>query len=89
MKAEIAQQEELAQARFKERLLRLSPAWRTLDYSTNEDLALRLAQRRHEARQKGKKHRHLMDQIYSRVHHMPHLFQKPVSFIIGLTSLHT
>lgn len=78
MKKQIEEQEQQEHARFKARLLRLSPAWRMLDYNTDEDLALRLAQRREEAKEQGRNHRQLMEAIHGRVHHIPPLFQEPV-----------
>lgn len=64
------------QAKFKERLIRMTPAWRALNYSTEEDLALRVAARREEERMKKKRYDKLMGSIYGRVHQMPPLFQR-------------
>lgn len=67
------------EARFKARLVRMTPAWRALNYSTEEDLAIRVAARREEERLRREHHQKLMGSIYGRVHQMPPLFQRQTS----------
>lgn len=64
------------EARFKARLVRMSPEWRALNYDKEEDLALRLALRREEDRMRQEKHQKLMESIYGRVYSMPPLFHR-------------
>lgn len=64
------------EARFKARLIRMTPAWRALNYNTEEDLAIRVATRREEERLRKKHHKKLMGTIFGRVHRMPPLFQR-------------
>lgn len=72
------------EARFKARLVRMTPAWRALNYSTEEDLALRVAARREEERMRREHHQKLMGSIYGRVHQIPPLFQRQTSPNRGL-----
>ena len=64
------------EVRFKERLVRMTPSWRALNYDTEEDLAMRLATRREEERMQRESHRQLMESIYGRVHQIPPLFER-------------
>lgn len=65
-----------AEVRLKERLRRLTPAWRSIQYSTEEDLALRAAARRQEERQRRREHGVLMRHMLHRVHTIPTLFER-------------
>ncbi|KAJ1529863.1 hypothetical protein ONE63_006597 [Megalurothrips usitatus] len=62
--------------RLKERLRRLTPAWRSIQYSTEEDLALRAAARREEERERRREHGVLMRHMRHRVHTIPTLFER-------------
>ncbi|KAK3921689.1 Protein FAM161A [Frankliniella fusca] len=70
------EQQRRAELRLKERLTRLTPAWRSIQYSTEEDLALRAAARRQEERERRREHGQLMRHMLHRVHTIPTLFER-------------
>ncbi|KAE8738080.1 hypothetical protein FOCC_FOCC016455 [Frankliniella occidentalis] len=70
------EQQRRAEVRLKERLTRLTPAWRSIQYSTEEDLALRAAARRQEEREQRREHGQLMRHMLHRVHTIPTLFER-------------
>ncbi|KAK4885131.1 hypothetical protein RN001_001402 [Aquatica leii] len=64
------------ESRWREKVLRKKPAWQSLVYSHEEDLAMRLQLRREEEKLRSEEHRHRMELMYGRVNRMPMLFER-------------
>ncbi|XP_068082094.1 protein FAM161B [Anabrus simplex] len=68
--------EKKERAKLKEQLTRRKPAWRALNYSTAEDLALRVQSRREEERLRQEEFEHCMELMLGRVQRIPTLFER-------------
>lgn len=63
-------------ARFKAHVTRCKPAWQALNYSTEEDLAMRIQARREEERIHREEYEQDMQLMLSRVEKIPTLFER-------------
>lgn len=74
------------EARWKEKVMRRRPVWQGLAYSQEEDLAMRLQQRRDEARLRSEEHRQRMQIMLGRVNRQPTLFERQSQVTISFIS---
>jgi hypothetical protein len=63
-------------ARFKAHVTRCKPAWQAINYSTEEDLAMRIQARREEERIRREEYEQDMQLMLSRVEKIPTLFER-------------
>ena len=64
------------EVRFKAHITRHKPAWQALNYSTEEDLAMRIQTRREEERIRKEEYEQDMHLMLSRVEKIPTLFER-------------
>lgn len=64
------------EARWREKVMRQKPIWQVLNFSHEEDLAMRLQMRRDEERLREEEHQHHMELMLGRVQQMPTLFER-------------
>ena len=64
------------EVRFKAHITRLKPAWQALNYSTEEDLAMRIQTRREEEKIRRQEYEQDMHLMLSRVEEIPTLFER-------------
>nr|XP_022902325.1 uncharacterized protein LOC111415065 [Onthophagus taurus] len=64
------------EARWKEKVMRKKPVWQELQYSHEEDLAMRLQLRRDEEKLRNEEHKHRMQIMLGRVKQQPTLFER-------------
>lgn len=62
--------------RFKAHVTRCKPAWQALNYSTEEDVAMRIQARREEERIRREEYEEDMQLMLSRVEKIPTLFER-------------
>lgn len=64
------------EARWKEKNLRRKPIWQYLEYSHEDDLAMRLQRRQENDRLRNEEHRHRMKLMMGRVDRQRTLFER-------------
>lgn len=64
------------EVRFKAHITRRKPAWQALNYSTEEDLAMRIQTRREEERIRREEYEQDMHLMLGRVEKIPTLFER-------------
>lgn len=64
------------ESRWREKVMRQRPVWQELNYSHEEELAMRLQLRKEEERLREQEHRQHMDVMHGRVQQMPTLFER-------------
>lgn len=68
------------EARWKERVMRQKPVWQELNFTSEEDIAMRLQMRKDEERLREEEHRHHMEVMLGRVQQIPTLFERQSQF---------
>ncbi|XP_021941659.1 protein FAM161A-like isoform X3 [Zootermopsis nevadensis] len=68
--------------RFKAHVTRCKPAWQALNYSTEEDLAMRIQARREEERIRREEYQEDMQLMLSRVEKIPTLFERQSQYMM-------
>lgn len=66
--------------RWRERVMRQRPVWQDLNYTSEDDIAIRLQLRKDEEKLRQQEHRHHMDMMISRVQQIPTLFERQSHF---------
>lgn len=64
------------ETRWREKVMRQRPVWQELNYSHEEELAMRLQMRKEEEKLREQEHRHHMDLMHGRVQQIPTLFER-------------
>lgn len=80
MEQEMAQKLEeekfLEEMRWREKTMRRKPVWQELNYTAEDDIAIRLQMRKDEEKLRHEEYKHHMDVMMGRVRLIPTLFER-------------
>lgn len=62
--------------RWREKVMRQRPVWQELNYTSEDDIAIRLQMRKEEDKLRQEEFRHHMDMMLGRVQQIPTLFER-------------
>lgn len=68
------------EARWREKVMRQKPVWQELNFTSEDDIAMRLQMRRDEEKLREQEHRHHMEVMLGRVQQIPTLFERQTQY---------